>query len=393
MTHLAWLAIGAYSFYVTNSSGLLRTADSDYYMTVAHALGSHQGFSHNGRYWTVFAPLYPLVLSLPGPSWPPLLFAPLLHAALFGMIMFASSLFQEYRTRGTFVINLLFPLMVLVSPIFGVTSYLWTEALYIILTTLMLILLSWHRSRVSWTWLLALGIVTGLAPIVRYIGVVNILTATACLALLFTGRWWTKLLKCLAFGISTAIPLATWCLRNYAIDGTLFGVRPPANNPITENLYRSWIAFSDWFVLAHDKHLTVLWIVVPMTLYATLQVRASIPWRKCLPLLLFVGLYVAFLNISASKHVLDPIDTRLLSPIYIPLLFLLSLLVKTTVTSAPKTTQTLMLTALISIVLSNFLNFGKMYYDLPQHRHDLVCRYNYCAPPSANCPPRSPPLR
>lgn len=388
MVHLAWLAIGMYSFYVFNPGQLLLTADSGYYTTVAESLRKHQGFAHHGKHWTVFPPLYPLILSLCGPRHNPIQFALLLHTVLFGLILFTVSWEQGYRNIRTLPVSLLFPLLVLFSPVFGVASYIWTEELYILLTSLMFVLLWRDQTPVSWWRLIALAFVTCLAPITRYIGMVNILTATAYLAFVFTGRLWTRFLKCAAFAIITTIPLAIWCYRNYLIDGTLFGVRPPRYIPISHNLSKTWHTFSGWFSTVGEAQVSILWIVIPSVLYVAMRLGAFIPWKRCAPLLAFIGMYLTFLNISASTHVHDPIDTRLLVPLYVPLVFLLGAVVRATLSFGTKGTQTLILSALALITLSNFINFGKMYYDLAQHRYDLICRYNSFPPPSANCPPQ-----
>ena len=316
------------------------------------------------------------------------MFSPRLHSALFGLLLFAVSLSQGYLRARTCAIQLVLPLLVLASPIFGVSSYIWTEELYVVLTTVMLLLLMWHQSSTSWTWLITLGIVTSLAPITRYIGMVNIVTATLCLAFIFSGRWWVKLFKCALFAIITAIPLAAWCARNYTIDKTFFGIRPPGGPPLTHNLHTSWFTFSGWFETVTDGRITILWIVIPIMAYATLCVRSSIPWRKCWPCLLFIGIYVALLNVSASRHGHDPIDTRLLVPIYTPLVFLLGAVAKTTLAKGTRTLKTLVLGTIVLITISNIINFGQMYYDLPQHRRDLVCRYNSFPTPSMNCAPQ-----
>jgi hypothetical protein len=387
MFHLAWLFLGTYSFYVINSSGLGFTADSGYYSTVAYALRAHQGFSHHGSYWTVFPPLYPLVLSLSGPSLNPVQFAPLLHSALFGVLLFAVSLQQGYLSARTFLVNLCIPLMVLFSPVFEVASFLWSEALYIVLTTLMFLLLWLLQRRVWWAWLVPLAIVTGLSPVSRYIGVVNIFTATVSQGLILRGRWWTRILQCAAFAFVTAIPLGIWAFRNYSIDQTFFGVRPPSHIPITDNIYRTWVTLSGWFETVGNSHITILWLVVPTIVYAISQVRASIRWRACVPLLLYITVYVAFLNISLTRYVTDPIGTRFLAPVYVPLVLLLGLIITATLERAKRSTRFLMIGALALIMVSNMIHFGKMYYDLPQYQHDLVCHYTFRPPPSANCPP------
>lgn len=386
--HLAMLAAATYLFYVTNSQGLLLTADSGYYSTVALALSADQGFSHHGRYWTVFPPLYPLVLSLPGGIWPPIRFAVLLHSGLFGFLTFAVSVHQGHQGTWRLAISLLLPLLLMISPVFGVGSYIWTELLYIFLTTLMFFIIWSHRLRSSTTWLILLGLVTCLAPVTRYIGMVNIVTATVCLVFVFSGRWWIRLLKCGAFGVITAVPLVIWCIRNYSIDGTFFGVRPPRYTPISVNLHATWVTFCSWFDTIADGHINLIWIALPIFLYVTLKVWASLPWGKCASIVLFVTMYLGFLNISASKHVHDPIDTRLLIPIYVPLLLLLSIVVTTAMSTATRTTRVLAVAMITIFAFSNIHNYGKMLYNISEHRQDLICRYNSFPPPSANCQPR-----
>ena len=387
IVNLAWLILGIYWFYDVNASELAFTADSGYYVTVAYGLKAHQGFTHHGDFWTVFPPLYSLLLSLSGSSLAPNQFAPLLHAALFGILLFAISLQQGRMSKRTFLVNLCIPLLVLFSPVFEVSSFLWSEELYIVLTTLMFVLLCGDQQSISLPRLIALGVVTGLAPISRYIGVVNIVTATVSLAFILRGRWWSRILTCAAFGFVTIIPVAVWCFRNYSIDGTLFGVRPPTNTSLADNLYHSWVTFSGWFEPIDNGWITILWIVIPVVAYLMLRVRMSLPLQKCFHMALFIGTYVAFLNVSVSKNLVDPIGTRFLSPVYVPLALLLGLIFKTSLSHGSNVTRAIAIATLILLIGNNTLRFGRQHYDAPKYRHDLLCKHTYRPPPSMNCPP------
>ena len=384
--HFGWLCLGWYLFSLPNDSSLLMTADSGYYATVAEALRSHRGFTHHGEYWTVFPPLYSLVLSLAGSDRTVIQFAPLLHAALFGTLLMIVSSVQNYQTPRMIVASLFFPLLILFSPIFGVSSYLWTEELFIILTGLLLMLLRLHPTKISWTWLIALGIVSSLAPITRYIGIVNIFTASIYLTLVFGGRWWQRIMKSAGFGLAASIPLTIWCYRNYQIDGTFFGTRPPSETTLYQNLLNSFFTFTEWFEIAIDGiNFNVLWLVTPVILYAGMRIRSFILWKQYLPPFLYVGAYTVALNRSASTNWIDPIETRLLVPVYLPLVFSLCSLTQTIFTFGKKSTQLLIVAALMLLLIGNVFSFGKMCYNLPQHNHELICWYNYHYPPSVDC--------
>jgi hypothetical protein len=380
-----WFAVAGYTFFVFSQPKLLMTADSGYYVTVAHSLATFQGFSHHGQYWTVFPPLYSLILSLFAFLHNPLQSAPILHALLFGLFILGIALQSSRHNESRPIISLTLPLLAFFSPVFGVASYMWTEILYLVITTFMLLLLCNPANKWSKIWLGLLVFVTSLAPVTRYIGVVNILVATLCLFFTFRGQWWKRFYKCAAFGGIALLPTLVWSLRNYSIDGSFFGTRPPSRTPLIQNLTNSAHVLTDWFSPVVDVWPSPLWLVVPALIYAVLAVPKSIPWRAIAFLFLFEITYLCALNISASRHLIDPIDTRLLIPIYPPLLCIFGLILNATLSGNNKISRALMITVFAVLVLNNFLSFGRMFYDLPQHRRDLICRLNYRPPPNINC--------
>jgi hypothetical protein len=141
------------------------------------------------------------------------------------------------------------------------------------------------------------------------------------------------------FSACAAVVPVAWLLRNRATDGTAMGPRAPsADGPATHS-YRIMEAVGRWFWIAPGPVSATFATILGGLLIASLilafwyfrttgspadRTTGSPADRQypLLPLVAFCLGYVAYLTVAASSTKFNPLDHRLLSPIYVPLIVL-----------------------------------------------------------------------
>jgi hypothetical protein len=204
---------------------------------------------------------------------------------------------------------------VVFSPILRVAVVVWSELLYITLTTAMFGLLWRYQARRDRSTMAGLVLVLSLAPLVRYIGVTNIATACLWLLVIGEGRPVARIRRASVVGLPASLPLAGWMLRNLATDGTLLGPRHPSSFALALNIERALMTMNEWFAPSWLLAVPIAVIGVMLVWLARDQVR----WQVVLPLLLYTGIYTAWLVTSATQYAFQAIGYRLMAPIYWPL--------------------------------------------------------------------------
>ena len=173
-----------------------------------------------------------------------------------------------------------------------------------------------------------------LSCLTRYIGVTLILWGALAILLFHRSGFKRRLAHVSFFVFISALPLGLWLIRNYAVSSTLFGHRAGSASGLSENFALLFSSLLSWYVPGgiggHSFVLTAASAVAAVFAAFGLRdgwkgLRAGL--RQTCPLILLASIYVLFLAVSSSVAAYDPIDDRLLSPVYVPLtLFLLILL-------------------------------------------------------------------
>lgn len=254
-----------------------------------------------------------------------------INAILFGLIVYLSGLIlSRYLTYfSTVIVGML---AVLLSPVlFSVAIYAWTEPLFILWTLLYLLLLDSYLKKKSTAVLMLLAIVTGMASLTRYVGLSFTLSGVGTILLLQRSSLRSNLFHILLFSAISVAPLGAWVVRNLAVANTLLGDRDPSRIPLYFNLYLILIKCLNWFVptdyiaerLQSTRGGFVLGAIAGYLVGTGWPPKNA--WRESKTafyrvgtILLFILFYLVILVAASTLAAYDGINSRLLSPIYVP---------------------------------------------------------------------------
>jgi hypothetical protein len=122
-----------------------------------------------------------------------------------------------------------------------------------------------------------------------------------------------------------AVPLVWW-LRNSDVDGTWFGRRSDSRFDASEVLRQFPDGLSSLALPHAAPELLRLVVLVPLLVAAVLAWRRSAAPRIAVVVLTVAAVaYAGAVTLAATQTLVDPIDTRLLSPVVVPLAVLVAL--------------------------------------------------------------------
>jgi hypothetical protein len=314
------------------------TPDSLTYFETAKSLRGGQGFqSRDGVPITHYPPVYPLVIALAGKVEKDLLQATrFLHAFFFGVNVMLIGYATCIAARRNLLVVLCATLVFMFSKdMFTLHVVAWSEALFITFVLAASTLLALYSTRPRRSVLYAVATLLGCAMMTRYVGVTLLPPMLACL-LLFGNRPIKDRMRdsvvLLAIGCA---PLALWLLRNLAVAGTATN-RGVALHPITalhiKHFMRTMAHF--WLPIESAEGLIIFQLTIGAVLMgATYRYVVSRKQHRGdtdvvasglqTLALLFCTTYILFLLVSISffdAH--TPLDSRILSPVYVFLVLL-----------------------------------------------------------------------
>jgi len=255
-----------------------------------------------------------------------------LDAALAGVIIVLSwRLLVRIPAPPTFrVVAITF---IAVSPVLlAVESMVWSEPLFIAITLGFLVLAGRviERRELDWSSIVALSGLGWAAFGVRCIGLVLIPTGVV---VLLVARWRPTrrdLTMVVAFAALSSIGPMVWMLRNRTVDGTLTGPRDVSTDSVGSILESVMSTIGRWADSATSltrSDPTRFGVAVVIVLIGVFTAAVTIAIRRhdrafatsIIPSAVFGIGYAAYLFAAKVTTFLDPIDTRLLSPIFVPL--------------------------------------------------------------------------
>jgi hypothetical protein len=332
---LAPALCGAIMTYVfIQRSGVGVSPDSISYVSAAHNLvQSGRLIDYTTHPLVDFPAGYPLLLAflIRLTHMDPLVFMQFLNPLLFACLIWLCGYMADRMGYPSRWYKPLLLVCVALSPaLIEVYIMLWSETVFIVLTILCMIALRRYLYRHSWGALLLVTLFAGLACTVRYAGIT--LVGTAGLLLLFDKhpRPRQKWIHLFVFGALSVSLLAVNLARNYAVGGTLTGMRQKGMTPLLKNLYYYGDTFTGWFLFGTTHYHLCLIIGLALLLLLVLLFTKRIPqmvreYPSFVRIsLTFSLLYSVFMVLSATVSRFEEIDSRLLSPLYIPLVFSLA---------------------------------------------------------------------
>jgi hypothetical protein len=320
--------------------GLGLSPDSVVYIGAARSLLSGHGFGLPGESAlfspiTHYPPLYSSLLALIGT----LTADPLDGAIWLNVVAFSTNIyvagFLLFAVLGSWQLPLLGSLFTLTAfPLVQAHTMAWSEAMFIMLELLSILLLLRYVEKPRRTSLLLAAAVAGLSLLCRYAGFA--LVASGILGILFLGvrGQRDKLIDAGVFAGIAVLPTALWAARNWLLGGAIFN-RTVSFHPIgLEKIFDIPAVLAGWFsfwLLDYDARV-ILWlalVIIGFVLpFSYLKKAKSSDLRQTDTLLVFMMIvvvsYLAMLSLSLTF--LDaqiPVDSRTLSPIYVPSMILL----------------------------------------------------------------------
>jgi hypothetical protein len=326
-TFLAAVAGFVITYVFTHHSGIGVSPDSISYVSAARNV-LHTGtlMDFTTRPLVDFPAGYPLILAalLALTHIDPFAFMPLMDPLLFALlIVLCGYLADKAAYPSPWTKTALLACIALSPALIEVYIMLWSETLFIVLIVLFLISLHrFMRLRTTSSLLVTAG-VCALACTIRYAGVTLVATGGFLILLEKYPSFKDKFKHLLLFGTVSVSLLVINLARNYHISGTLTGKRQKGVTPLLRNIYYYGSTFTGWFFYGTDHYRLCLSLGL---VFLTLLVLLFTPvLLKEYPSLVRIALafslvFSLFMVVSATVSRYEQMDSRLLSPLYIPLL-------------------------------------------------------------------------
>ncbi|MCT4686477.1 glycosyltransferase family 39 protein [Vallitalea sp.] len=320
------------------AKGAVYSHDSVAYSYAAKSLINGDGIKYFGYKTPViqWPPVYILILIIPIIfSIKISQFALVLNSLIFMVLIFISGkwMLSNLINKWLAYIGILFIFFSI--PIIHISKHIWTEPLFILLVMVSIISFQKYKNTLSMKWLIISGLLSASCWLTRYTGIVVLITC--CIIILVRIKPIKKKIKHLfTYGIIAALPMLLWVLRNFIISRTITGGRTSKITPIVNNINKSLHIFYSWFIDKNYKKMLIgiiILVVIIMTSIILICIRKkqkkfiAYLQKGCTEYFLFAILYYTVIIISESRYAIDPINNRLLSPVFIPILFVVLLII------------------------------------------------------------------
>ncbi|MCH9024047.1 MAG: hypothetical protein IH931_01825 [candidate division Zixibacteria bacterium] len=349
---------------MTSRFGIGISPDSACYFSIAENVIAGNGYAiYDLQPAVAWPPLYTTALALAGLfDIDYSLWARILNVLLAGGIVLLTSLWL-LSNFGLSLLSLIGILGTLLSSaLLGVAKFAWTEPMFNLLVLFFLLAAIRIDKTPKLKDIVLLSILAALATMTRYIGVT--LIGFYLLWLWIGGLpYKTKLKYSLIFGGLSLAPLIIWLIRNYSITSTLTGYRASSAVPVFKNILYTLDTFSLWLFTTHayiEFRIAIFCLILALFFILMLKTIKSSALSDNIKMKLkafgiFALIYVLYLIIASSIVAFDRIDYRLLSPVYIPILLFLIILIDSIIFSRRWPKQA---AAIFSILWIVFLSVG-----------------------------------
>jgi hypothetical protein len=310
-------------------SGIGISPDSIMYASTAQNIHDHFSLITFNNTPLVFFPVfYPFFLSvwifLSGGA-DPVSMGPVINGLLFATTIFLTGYITTKFKAPSIVYKWLILAAVVLSPALQeIYTYLWSETLFILEIMIFIIAYRQYLQTHSTKALITVGIVAAITCITRYAGIT--LIATGGLLILIDGRLLPKkkFIHLFSFGLIAILPLVCNLILNAHNTGLSTGTREPSITPFHENLYYFGTVMLDWAGLpeSFDPAAVAFAVIVVLGLSTLLIVRTIQHHLNSYEniIICFTLVYGLFILIIATVSRFERMNSRLLSPMFIPLL-------------------------------------------------------------------------
>lgn len=313
----------------TSHGGIGISPDSVVYATAAEHLKTGWRFTDFTQSPVINFPFfYPFFLTVVMWITPlkPLIFGAYLNAFLFASLIYiAGNIMEQFEYKSKIYKAAILSCIVLSPGLLEDYSMLWSETLFIVF--LLFFMMAMHRyfKMQSRRALIAAAIITSLACVTRYVGVTII--ATGGLLILFNTKihFGKRIIDLLLFSLISPLLFIINIVRNNFISGTFTGHREESITPFVQNVHDTGSAFSGWLPFLHEHHKPATWIALiilaGLLFIFTRQLQKGRLSAYITISAAFSLIYIFFMILAATFSRFEELNSRFMSPVYIPLLW------------------------------------------------------------------------
>ncbi len=320
--------------------GAALSPDSVGYIGAARNLLAGRGLVsyENGAPLVVQPPLYPLLLAGVAEltDLDPLQAARLVHIVLVAILLATAGLLVfRHLGQHPLLTHLTLGAILVAAPLVELEIAALSEAPFIVCLLLTVLCLEILCSRPTGRWLLAAAAAVALASLTRYIGVSLLLAGAAVIFFRPSQPVASRVRHTGTFVVLGGGPLALWLTCNYLVAGSMTGERTASTYSLIDNF--AFLGATLWRWILYPEAPEATYFFVALAFIGLASMGLAFGWLRWLglpavwgaapslaPLVSTVASYLLFLLLTASVLAYDRIGSRLLAPIYIPLLLLLA---------------------------------------------------------------------
>ncbi|CAN5313839.1 hypothetical protein BH09BAC6_BH09BAC6_17370 [soil metagenome] len=322
-------AAGFYLIYLyTKYSGIGVSPDSIMYTSAARSLHAHGSLiTFNNTPITDFPVFYPfflwIILFTTGAD--PFAAGPVLNGLLYAALIFLSGwMIQRFRPNSWLYKWVMLIAIVLSPALLYIYTYLWSETLFMLIILFFIIACRQYLVKHSISTLLVFGFVAALGTITRYAGITLIATGGLLMLLDRALILKRKIQHIFIYGVTACSLLVLNLIRNTMGTGRLTGPREASITPFWKNMYYFGTVMCDWAGFPPQTYalatvLTTLLFIAIIAVLAWHYFKKSIRTYETI-LITFTLIYGLFIVVSSTFSRYERINSRLLAPLFIPLL-------------------------------------------------------------------------
>ncbi|MES2003654.1 MAG: hypothetical protein V4450_03970 [Bacteroidota bacterium] len=313
----------------TRHSGIGISPDSVMYTSTGTNIREHFRFADfNGLPLVDFPLGYPSFLALLSflSGAPVLGIMPVLNAVLFSSVIFLTAgILNGYQHRSGIYKAAILSLLACSPCLLEVYAMAWSETLFLFWILLFIVAIYSYLQLPTYRNIVFAAVIAAFAFVTRYAGITVL--GTGLFLVFFYGDvpLSKKIRHLFLFTVIGISLVAGNLLRNHSVTGNSTGVREKAIRTLTDNLQQIGGTVADWlpFTRGHETITLFLFILIliggmVMVGYRLLQ-QQYYPFYETVVSAFFV-VYALFLLVIATVSRFENLSSRLLSPLYLPML-------------------------------------------------------------------------
>ena len=314
----------------THYGGIGISPDSIMYTSVARNINAGKWLlGYDEKPMVLFPVLYPIFLGLVMfiTRLDVIIVAPFLNGLLFAIVIYISGcIMQEFKATSRLYKSLIMLIIIACPCLTDVYSMLWSETLFILWILVFIVFMFRYLQNSSIKNLLLISCIAALSCITRYAGVTLIGTGALLIICFGSTTRLKKIYHLILFGMIGISLLVINLLRNQLSTGMLTGVRQKGIVSLHNNIQFFGNVLSDWLPFANTTKLFsfllglffLMGALITFTLRIIKQKNYSSFENIATAFFLIFGW---FMVISATVSRYEPINSRLLSPLFIPFIW------------------------------------------------------------------------